>query len=82
MAYEAKDPKFEVFQSFEAAMKDDHPMARVGGYEIDKAKITFVKECLSKGMKLNSKVLREEFGIGAWDNVLLDAMHKRLLIFI
>jgi hypothetical protein len=79
MAYEAKDPKFEVFHTFEEAMKGDHPVVRVGGYEIDKAKVAFVKECMAKGMKMDSKVLREEFGIGAWDNVLLDAMHKRLL---
>jgi len=72
--------KLETFSSFAAALRGErvNQQKKLESLNIDKNKFAMVMEMLSMGGQLPLHAMREAIGTGAWDSILLDALHKRL----
>jgi len=47
--------------------------------DVDPEGLAFVESVLACGGRLSVQAIREAIGSGAWDSIMLDAMHKKLL---
>lgn len=72
--------KMEIFESFSGALAGEPKRKRIKDVDIDlnDPKIKHVIEAINGGARVPLRYLRESIGVGAWDSIMLDAMHKRL----
>jgi hypothetical protein len=69
-----------LFDSFEAALKGEPRPKKITEAQVnlEDPKVRSVIEAIQGGARVPLKYLRESIGVGAWDSLMLDAMHKRL----
>jgi len=71
-------PTLETFDSFQAALANDRPRKR-RPVEVDPVQFARVIKAMEMGARFPLRSLREAIGTGAWDSIMLDAMHKRMI---
>lgn len=70
--------KFEQFATLAEAVHGDKPRKREP-IKVDAKVMRVVESWLARGGTLPVSQIREAIGVGAWDSIMLNAMHKRLL---
>jgi len=80
MSVKQDKARFDVFADFTSACREDHAK-RAGApvAEVNEVGAQYVERVLADGGQLPLAKIRESIGVGAWDSLMMDAMHKRLL---
>jgi len=74
-----KKAKLEDCKSPGDITRGDRPTRRVGEMKVDKKRVREMQRLLTSGAAMPLKLMREAIGEGAWDSLMLDAMHKRMI---
>jgi hypothetical protein len=76
---QANKPTLEYFSSFAAAVNGQRRRQKADLSQIDEAVVAQMEEWFALGGSLPVGAIREAIGVGPWDSLMLDAMHKRLV---
>jgi len=82
MSIRKEKPKLEEFKTLKDALKGDKPSRHVGEIKMDAAhakRVNEMQKFFKMGGQLPVSAMREAIGTGAWDSIMLDAMHKRMM---
>lgn len=68
----------KTFKSAAEAIKGDRPR-KYADVQVDENAIALIEQFKALGGSMPARAMRESIGVGAWDSIMLDALHRRLL---